>query len=208
MQLLTSSYFPPIQYYSKIVKNDDIIIEQYEHFGKQSYRNRCEIYGANGKLTLSVPVIKGAKKKILTKDIQIEYVEDWRKIHFKGIESAYRKSPFYEYYIDDIEPIFTKEYKYLIELNNNILEVVNEILEISPNITYSDDYIKDTEGIEDWRDFIHPKESRRKEDNNFIVNPYTQVFSDKLGFEPNLSILDLIFNLGPESLMYLEQTIK
>lgn len=208
MQLLTSSYFPPIQYYSKIVKNDDIIIEQYEHFGKQSYRNRCEIYGANGKLTLSVPVIKGAKKKILTKDIQIEYVEDWRKIHFKGIESAYRKSPFYEYYIDDIEPIFTKEYKYLIELNNNILEVVNEILEISPNITYSDDYIKDTEGIEDWRDFIHPKESRRKEDNKFIVNPYTQVFCDKLGFEPNLSILDLIFNLGPESLMYLEQTIK
>ena len=158
MQLLTSSYFPPIQYYSKIVKNEEIIIEQYEHFGKQSYRNRCEIYGANGKLTLSVPVIKGAKKKILTKDIQIEYVEDWRKVHFKGIESAYRKSPFYEYYIDEIEPIFTKEYKYLIELNNNILEVVNEILEISPNIIYSDDYIKDTEGIEDWREFIHPKE--------------------------------------------------
>ena len=134
MQLLTTSYFPPIQYYSKLIKKEKIIIEQYEHYGKQSYRNRCDIYGANGLLTLSVPVIKGARKKIITKDIKIEYVEDWRKVHFKGIESAYRKSPFYEYYIDDIEPIFSKEYKYLLDLNNDILGVLNEILEISPDI--------------------------------------------------------------------------
>ena len=80
MQLLTTSYFPPVQYYNKIVKDNDILIEQFENYGKQSYRNRCDIYGANGKLTLSVPVIGGARKKILTKDVQIEYVENWQKI--------------------------------------------------------------------------------------------------------------------------------
>jgi len=208
MQLLTTSYFPPIQYYSKLIKKEKIIIEQYEHYGKQSYRNRCDIYGANGLLTLSVPVIKGARKKILTKDIQIEYVEDWRKVHFKGIESAYRKSPFYEYYIDDIEPIFSKEYKYLLDLNNDILGVLNEILEISPDIGYTEDYIKETVGVDDWREGIHPKKSKRIEDTSFVADPYTQVFSDKLGFEPNLSVLDLIFNLGPEALLYLENSIK
>jgi len=208
MQLLTTSYFPPIQYYSKIVKDENVLIEQYEHYGKQSFRNRCDIYGANGKLTLSVPVIKGARLKILTRDIRIEYVEDWRKVHFKGIESAYRKSPFYEYYIDDIEPLFSKKHKYLLDLNNDILEVVNEILEINPSIKMTEDYIKDTEGMDDWREGIHPKKSRQKEDKSFVATPYTQVFSDKLGFEPNLSILDLIFNLGPEAIDYLEKPIK
>jgi len=208
MQLLTTSYFPPVQYYSKIVKDENVLIEQYEHYGKQSFRNRCDIYGANGKLTLSVPVIKGARLKILTRDIRIEYVEDWRKVHFKGIESAYRKSPFYEYYIDDIEPLFSKKHKYLLDLNNNILEVVNEILEINPSIKMTEDYIKDTEGMDDWREGIHPKKSRQKEDKSFIATPYTQVFSDKLGFEPNLSVLDLIFNLGPEAIDYLEKPIK
>ena len=208
MQLLTTSYFPPIQYYSKIVKDENVLIEQYEHYGKQSFRNRCDIYGANGKLTLSVPVIKGARLKILTRDIRIEYVEDWRKVHFKGIESAYRKSPFYEYYIDDIEPLFSKKHKYLLDLNNDILEVVNEILEINPSIKMTEDYIKDTEGMDDWREGIHPKKSRQKEDKSFVATPYTQVFSDKLGFEPNLSVLDLIFNLGPEAIDYLEKPIK
>lgn len=208
MQLLTTSYFPPVQYYSKIVKDENVLIEQYEHYGKQSFRNRCDIYGANGKLTLSVPVIKGARLKILTRDIRIEYVEDWRKVHFKGIESAYRKSPFYEYYIDDIEPLFSKKHKYLLDLNNDILEVVNEILEINPSIKMTEDYIKDTEGMDDWREGIHPKKSRQKEDKSFVATPYTQVFSDKLGFEPNLSILDLIFNLGPEAIDYLEKPIK
>jgi hypothetical protein len=208
MQLLTTSYFPPIQYYSKIVNDNNILIEQYENYGKQSYRNRCDIYGANGKLSLSVPVIKGARKKILTKDIQIEYIENWQKIHFKGIESAYRKSPFYEYYIDDIQPLFSKNHKFLIDLNNEILQVTNEILEISPIIKMTDDYIKDSTGMIDWREGIHPKPSKRREDNSFQINPYTQVFSNKLGFEPNLSVLDIIFNLGPEALYYLENTVK
>lgn len=206
--LLNTAYFPPIQYFSKIVKYNKVIIEQYESYGKQSYRNRCDIYGANGKLTLSVPVLEGAKKKVLTKDVKIEYVTNWQKIHFKSIESAYRRSPFYEYYIDDIEPLFQKNYGYLLDFNNSILEVVNEILEIYPDIEMSNDYYEETNGLVDWREGIHPKKSKRVEDSDFISEEYTQVFSDRSGFVPNLSILDLIFNKGPEAIDYLENTIK
>ncbi len=206
--LLNTAYFPPIQYFSKIVKYNKVLIEQYESYGKQSYRNRCDIYGANGKLTLSVPVIEGARKKVLTKDVKIEYITNWQKIHFKSIESAYSRSPFYEYYIDDIEPLFNKNFNYLLDFNNRILEVINEILDISPEIRMTDDYIVDIEDISDWREGIHPKKNRRKEDIEFCPTEYTQVFSDKGGFVPNLSILDLVFNMGPESLDYIESTFK
>jgi len=208
MQLLSTAYFPPIQYYSKLVQENPIYIECFENYAKQSYRNRCDILGANGRLTLSVPVLKGARKKILTKDIQIEYVENWQKIHFKGIESAYRKSPYYEYYIDDIAPIFNKDFKYLIDLNEHIMSIVNEIIEINPQIERTTDYIKDTSGYIDWREGIHPKKSKRQEDENYAEVAYTQVFSDKFEYQENLSILDLIFNLGPESLIHLNKTIK
>ncbi|MCH4896898.1 hypothetical protein E0494_09320 [Marinilabiliaceae bacterium JC040] len=208
MQLLSTAYFPPIQYYSKLVQENPIYIECFENYAKQSYRNRCDILGANGRLTLSVPVLKGARKKILTKDIQIEYVENWQKIHFQGIESAYRKSPYYEYYIDDIEPIFNKDFKYLIDLNEHIMSIVNEIIEINPQIERTTDYIKDTSGYIDWREGIHPKKSKRLEDENYTEVAYTQVFSDKFEYQENLSILDLIFNLGPESLIHLNKTIK
>ena len=208
MQLLSTAYFPPIQYYSKLVQENPIYIECFENYAKQSYRNRCDILGANGRLTLSVPVLKGARKKILTKDIQIEYVENWQKIHFKGIESAYRKSPYYEYYIDDIEPIFNKDFKYLIDLNEHIMSILNEIIEINPQIERTTDYIKDTSGYIDWREGIHPKKSKRLEDENYTEVAYTQVFSDKFEYQENLSILDLIFNLGPESLIHLNKTIK
>ena len=208
MQLLSTAYFPPIQYYSKLVQENPIYIECFENYAKQSYRNRCDILGANGRLTLSVPVLKGARKKILTKDIQIEYVENWQKIHFKGIESAYRKSPYYEYYIDDIAPIFNKDFKYLIDLNEHIMSILNEIIEINPQIERTTDYIKDTSGYIDWREGIHPKKSKRQEDENYAEVAYTQVFSDKFEYQENLSILDLIFNLGPESLIHLNKTIK
>jgi hypothetical protein len=206
--LLNTAYFPPIQYFSKIVKYNKVLIEQYESYGKQSFRNRCDIYGANGKLTLSVPVIEGARKKVLTKDVKIEYITNWQKIHFKSIESAYRRSPYYEYYIDDIEPLFGKNFNYLLDFNNAILEVVSDILDITPEIKMTDDYIVNVEDVIDWREGIHPKKSKRKVDNNFKPVEYTQVFSDRGGFIPNLSILDLIFNMGPESLDYLEKTIE
>lgn len=197
--LLSTAYFPPVQYISKILYFPETIIEVYENYSKQSYRNRCAIYGANGLLTLSIPVVKEHNKKTLTKDVRIDYDTNWRKIHFKSIESAYRSSPFYEYYIDDIAPFFEKKYTFLVDLNtdilNEVLDLMNEGKKIS--IKPSEDYIEILgEEYVDYRDSIHPKKGKNKPDPFFQPQEYIQVFSDKHGFKPNLSILDLLFNEG------------
>ncbi|WP_320019630.1 WbqC family protein [Labilibaculum manganireducens] len=203
--LLTTSFFAPIQYYCKLIQYPEIVIEQWEHYSKQSYRNRCNIYGANGVLPLSVPVVKATNKKVLTKDVKISYDTNWQKLHWKGIEAAYKSSPFYEYYIDDLERFFTQKWDFLLEYNNEIQQEVFGILEIDPIIKFSENFIDfGTSEYDDFREKIHPKVSKLETDNTFAAKKYTQVFGDKYGFIENLSILDLIFNLGPDSLSYLE----
>ncbi|MDM8160015.1 WbqC family protein [Labilibaculum sp. K2S] len=203
--LLATSFFAPIQYYCKLIQYPEIVIEQWEHYSKQSYRNRCNIYGANGVLSLSVPVVKATNKKVLTKDVKISYDTNWQKLHWKGIEAAYKSSPFYEYYIDDLERFFTQKWDYLLEYNNEIQKEIFGILEIEPNIQFTKDFIGfGTCEYDDFREKIHPKTSKLETDNTFTAKKYTQVFGDKYGFIENLSILDLIFNLGPDSLSYLE----
>jgi len=206
--ILTTSFFAPIQYYCKIVQYPEIVIEQWENYSKQSYRNRCNILGANGILPLSIPVVKATNKKMLTKDVKITYETNWQKLHWKGIEAAYKSSPFYEYYIDDFERFFTQKWDYLLEYNNEIQKEIFGILEIEPNIEFTDDFINfGTSEFVDFREIIHPKASKSVKDNAFTANQYTQVFGNKFGFIENLSILDLIFNLGPDSLNYLESSI-
>lgn len=206
--LLASSFFAPIQYYCKLVQYPEIYIEQWENYSKQSYRNRCNIYGANGSLALSVPVVKATSKKILSKDVKISYDTDWQKLHWKGIEAAYKSSPFYEYYIDDFERFFTKKWNYLLEFNNEIQNEILGALEIEPNIQFTDDFIEfGNSEYDDFRNLIHPKSSKLDKDESFSSEKYYQVFGDKHGFIENLSILDLIFNMGPESLLYLESSI-
>ncbi len=206
--LLSTAYFAPIQYYCKQLQYKTILVEQWENYAKQSYRNRCNIFGANGLLTLSIPVVKATNKKILTKDVRISYDTNWQKLHRKGIESAYKSSPFYEYYIDDIAPFFTKRWDFLFDMNMQINATVCDILEIENHLQPTSDFVPlNCPDYSDFRNSIHPKQSRAKADNCFSPSPYTQVFSDKLGFIPNLSILDLIFNLGNESLVYLENCI-
>ncbi|MUP36739.1 WbqC family protein [Labilibaculum euxinus] len=203
--LLTTSFFAPIQYYCKLIRYPEIIIEQWEHYSKQSYRNRCNIYGANGVLPLSVPVVKATNKKVFTKDVKISYDTNWQKLHWKGIEAAYKSSPFYEYYIDDLERFFTQKWDFLLEYNNEIQKEIFGILEIDPIIKFSEDFIDfGTSEYDDFREKIHPKVSKLETDQTFTAKKYTQVFGDKYGFIENLSILDLIFNLGPDSLSYLE----
>ncbi|MFA8435158.1 MAG: WbqC family protein [Marinifilaceae bacterium] len=207
--LLSTAYFAPIQYYCKLVQYQDVLIEKFENYSKQSYRNRCNIYGANGLLSLSVPIEKASKKKILTKDVRITYDTNWQKLHWKGIESAYKSSPYYEYYIDDIQRFFHKKWDYLLDFNMEIQEELLNILEITPNLSLSEDYIESLpEGMLDLRDGIHPKKSKNMDDPHFDAEAYTQVFSDRHGFLPNLSILDAIFNLGPEAISYLEGCVK
>ncbi|WP_372642120.1 WbqC family protein [Ancylomarina sp.] len=206
--LLSTAYFAPIQYYSKLVQFPNVLIEQFENYSKQSYRNRCNIFGANGALALTIPVVKASSKKILTKDVRISYDTDWQKQHWKGIESAYQSSPFYEYYIDDLKKFFDRRWDFLLDMNLQIQEEICSLIDLDYNIKLTDDYIEDVNQIVDFREGIHPKASKSIVDLSFVSKEYYQVFSDKKGFIENLSILDLLFNMGPDSLMYLEQSVE
>jgi hypothetical protein len=197
--LLSITYIAPVQYFTKFLLYDEIQLEIQENYTKQTYRNRCNIYGANGKLALTVPVLTGEKQKTLTKDLRIDNTKKWQKLHWKGIESAYRSSPFYEFYIDDFIPFYSKKYAFLFDLNMEILMKILHILDLHPEIKYTSRFlIPGTGNIIDMRDSIHPKKSY-KSDLNFSPCEYNQVFSGKHGFIANLSIIDLIFNAGPEA---------
>lgn len=201
--LLTTAYFPPVSYFSAIQQSTHIYIEQYENFGKQSYRNRCEIMTANGVIPLTVPVAK-ANSKTLVKDLKIVYVSPWQKLHFKGIESAYKNSPYFEYYIDDLMPFFEKKETYLFDLNNKILETLLSLLKITKPVSLTNDYIREGDPTySDLRNSIHPKATRRMPGADFPVIPYRQTFSDRFDFIPNLSMLDLLFCCGTEVGRYL-----
>ena len=194
--LLSTAYLAPIQYYTKFLVYDKVIIEAHENFIKQTYRNRCKIYGANGELTLTIPVKKiSTKTKI--KELLIDYDTNWRKLHWKSIESAYNSSPFFEYYADDFIPFFTKKYKFLFDLNTDLLNMILNILDINIIPGFTDQYFNSEYLIDDMREKIHPK--KRFNDQKFKIIEYTQVFQLKSGFIPNLSIVDLLFNEGPNS---------
>jgi len=204
--LLSTAYWAPVQYFSKLLLFDTINIEQWETYPKQSYRNRMLIYGANGIQSLQVPVIKGSNKNILLKDIKISYTDNWQKNHLKSIESAYRSAPFYEYYIDDILPIYQKHPKYLLDLNQQILVACMAMLDIEKTINMSSDFILNPSAI-DLRNTMHPKFSKNIYDKNFQPIEYMQCFEQRHGFVPNLSIVDLIFNVGPEASSLIRQSI-
>lgn len=206
--LLSTAYLAPVQYYTKLISFDKVLIEKHENFTKQSFRNRCMIYGANGPLTLSIPLIKGITPKTLITDIEIDYTENWQNIHWRSIVSAYRSSPFFEYYFEELEPFYTKKIKYLFDFNLELQNTICEILEIEPEILFTDDFIIEPESQIDFRNSIHPKKRCAKPDPNFSPQKYFQVFEEKHGFIPNLSIIDLIFNEGSQALTNLEESIS
>ncbi len=203
--LLATAYFPPIQYFSKLTKGFLSTVELHENYSKQSYRNRCHILGSNGLLPLSVPVVKGNSKSPI-KQVRIDYSELWQRQHLRALDAAYKSSPFYEFYIDDLLHLFQPNYTFLYELNQSILSTCCELLELESGISYSNHYEHSPNGL-DFRQIIHPKKSYQKEDSSFCPIPYTQVFAQKEDYFPNLSILDLLFNLGPNSLDYLEDCV-
>lgn len=198
--LLSSAYLAPIEYYQAIAQNDATIIEQYDHFEKQTYRNRCRILTCNQVMDLVVPIIR-PKERCPFKEIKISYTEKWQQTHWRAIESAYNKSPFFEYYKEDYEPFYTKKYDYLIDLNQGLMETTMELIHLYGPISLSETYQKGDElvGITDMRRSFHPKQIHTKTNK-----PYYQVFDQKFGFQPHLSIIDLLFNMGPETILYLK----
>ena len=203
--ILSSTYFGPVQWYCKLNTYDNILIETCDNYIKQTYRNRCYIASPNGIQALSIPVERPDETpltKTKMKDIQISSHGNWRHIHWNALVSAYGESPFFEYYADDIRPFFEKEWKYLLDYNMEICEKMCELLDIHPNIEKTNDFITDVTGMDDFRDAINPKHPA--EDDDFEARVYYQVYRERYGFQPNLSILDLLCNMGPEGIFWLK----
>ena len=196
---LTSAYWGPVEYYAKLYAADKAYIERYDNYVKQTYRNRCVIAAADGPLPLTIPTEKGEALKCPMKDVRISDHGNWRHMHWNALVSNYRNSPFFEYYADD----------FLWDFNQEICALVCDLIDIHPVMEGTAEYRTFfEEGEEDFREIIHPKKDFRVEDPAFHAEPYYQVFKEKFGFLPNLSIADLLFNMGPESLLVLQKCVR
>jgi hypothetical protein len=196
---LSTAYLAPIQYYSKLARFDKICMETKENYAGQTFRNRCIIAAANGVQTLTVPVEKPETLTCPTQDIRISNHGNWRHLHWNALLSAYNRSPFFAYYADDFRPFYEEPYRYLIEYNEAFRTMICDILDIHPAVTHTEKYEPEVEN--DFRTVIDPRHP--KPDTSFISRPYCQVFRHRHGFIPNLSIVDLLFNMGPESVLFL-----
>jgi len=204
--LFSTAYFAPVEYFAHLRRSSDPKMESCEHFIKQTYRNRCIIATANGPMSLSLPIDKTDSEKTSIRDVKLSDHGNWQHMHWNSIESAYNSSPFFEYYADDLKPFFERKPGFLFDLNEEIRIKMSDLLDISDEVSFTQEYIKEGETPEGWLDFrniIHPKKVLSEADSHFIAKPYYQVFDRKFGFQPNLSILDLLFNMGPESILYL-----
>jgi len=197
---LTSAYLAPVEYYSAMAKADTVFLEHCEFYEKQSYRNRCNIAGANGQLALTIPVEKSKGSRMLTRDVRISEHSDWQLQHWRSIESAYNSTPFFEYYKDDLIPFYEKNWTFLWDFNTEIQTKLLELLDLQIDIQLTKEYKVDfDENVQDVRNSIHPK----KETEVGSFKTYYQVFEQRFGFIPNLSSIDLLFNMGNESILIL-----
>ena len=208
--LLQTTYFGPVQWYQKLKRYDHCVIEQYDSYQKQTYRNRCVIATANGLQALTVPVDHSPLTidHVQCKDLRISDHNQWRRVHWNALQSAYSESPFFEYYADDIRPFFEQKYEFLIDFNEAIRQKMCELLDIETSVSYSSGFrVQDSgfrvqgSGFMDFREVIHAKHPQ--DDPEFQPRSYWQVFQYRYGFQPNLSILDLLFCMGPEAVFYL-----
>ena len=204
--VLSTTYLGPIYYYSRFFLPYPVLIEKNENYLKQSYRNRCIIYGANGPLTLVVPVQRGSFHKTAINELEIDYDTNWQANHWRSIISSYKSAPFFEFYIDDLIPCYQQKIRYLIDYNTSLMKIFLGHLDIKQEFSFTKSFKNQYPSkLLDFREKIHPKRSFR--DPNFKNLEYSQVFSPKHGFIPNLSILDLLFNLGPDSVEFLKKSI-
>ena len=197
MSLIYPSYFPNIASYIVFHHSEKICFEVQDHYQKQTFRNRCYIYGANGLMGLHIPVHYTQKKRQKTSDIIIDNSSLWKANHWKSLESAYRTSPFFEFYEDDLRPLFENKDELLLPFLYKCMTGINLCLGLE--LSYSESELFEKNHPNDFRFLINARSK-----NEITTTPYIQVFQNKFGYLNNLSILDLLFNLGPEALHYLE----
>lgn len=199
--LMQPTFFGPVIQYVAMSWQNEVFFEKHDNFQKQTYRNRCYIYGANGKQLLTVPIQhskSGGRQQ--TKDVKIDNSFSWQKIILKSLEASYRSSPYFEFYEDDIVQVFEKKHDFLLDLNLHSHDVVSDCLQLENGIMNTQEYEVKPEGLEDLRYLVDAKK-----EPSYPFKPYTQVFDNKYGFLANLSILDLLFNEGTTAIDYLEE---
>jgi len=192
--IIHPSYFPNIHQFKKIIKADKILFEVSDNYQKQTYRNRTYIYGANGKLGLFIPVIHTHNNRELFRDINICYDTDWMALHLKSLQSAYRSSPYFEYFEDNFIELFAKNEKYLVDFNIKCINLISNLLDVNINYVKSESYNENYSGLIDLRYL-----SVARKEKEYATPKYIQVFESKYGYLPNLSILDVLFCEGNNS---------
>ncbi len=195
----------PVSYYAFLQNAGKAWLEQHEHYRKQTYRNRCMIMAANGPMALSVPVVHVNDQPV--REVRIDWCHDWRRQHWNSLESAYQSTPFFDYYQDDFLPLYRDFHPdFLFDWNMALHERIVQLLDIRTPLELTEDYRKDLSDVLDLRDAISPK--RPVSGKLYHVRPYTQVFAERWGFRAEMSILDLLFNMGPESVLVLRDSMK
>ncbi len=200
--LMPMFYLPSVSYFTYLKNSDDyeISIEKFENFPKQTFRNRACIYSPNGRLNLIIPVVKGSKNHTLYKDVKISYNDDWQRNQWLSLQTSYRRSAYFEYYEDQFAPFYEKKFDYLFDFNQSILNLILKILKIDIKYYYTESFIQNTDlNTEDLRSFF----SSKKLSDTKNQSQYFQLFNDKYGFQEDLSIVDLLFNHGPQAKNYL-----
>jgi hypothetical protein len=196
--LVSTAYLPPVEYFSLVNRSDKVIVEREENYLKQTWRNRCNILSAHGIQKLTVPVYLGSIHKTPVKDIRIDYSKRWQQVHLRAMTASYNAAPYFEFYFETIQKVISNNHNFLLDLNLELTESVLRILKIEKDILYTTEYEPDMNNEYDFRYRISPKKI-----SDYNIKRYSQVFAVKEDFLPGLSIIDLVFNMGPEATDYL-----
>lgn len=196
--LISSTYLPPVSYFSLILRSDEALVEREENYVKQTYRNRCCILSSHGTQALSVPVLLGSLHKTPIKEIRIDYSKRWQQVHLGAITAAYGSSPYFQYYFEKIKKVISGNNEFLLDLNMELIILLLKYLKINKSAIYTSEFEQPVNSLHDFRYRFSPKN-----EPEFNAKPYLQVFENENGFIPDLSIIDLIFNMGPEAIDYL-----